>query len=203
MPDHPVMSRIKRAEDVIVAAVALIISAPLSLGIAVLVFITMGRPVLFRQVRPGRHSRPFVLLKFRTMIATAPGRPLSDEERITPVGRFLRRTSLDELPQLWNVLKGEMSLVGPRPLLVDYLDRYTPEQARRHLVRPGITGLAQTSGRTSLDWDDAFALDCRYLDDWSLRLDHRILARTLVLLATSHRSPEDQSMRSEFRGAHP
>ena len=136
--------------------------------------------MLFRQDRPGLHGRPFEVLKFRTMLDAAgpDGRPLPDAERLTGLGRFLRRTSLDELPQLWNVLRGDISLVGPRPLLMQYLPRYSPEQARRHEVCPGITGWAQVNGRNALTWEEKFELDVWYVDHWSLALDLRILAMT-------------------------
>jgi len=167
---------VKRSVDVVLAGTGLAVATvPMALvGLAVRV--TMGPPVLFRQVRPGRHGRPFTLYKFRTMTGSeASG---TDAERITPLGRFLRSTSLDELPELVNVLRGDMSLVGPRPLLVEYLDRYTPEQNRRHEVRPGLTGLAQVSGRNATTWEERFALDVWYVDHRSLGLDLRILART-------------------------
>jgi lipopolysaccharide/colanic/teichoic acid biosynthesis glycosyltransferase len=169
----------KRAMDVVVAAAALVVLAPVLAAVALLVVLTMGRPVLFRQVRPGRHGQRFELVKFRTMRA-GPG---DDAERLTAVGRLLRSTSLDELPQLWSVVRGEMSLVGPRPLLVEYLDRYTPRQARRHEVRPGITGLAQVAGRNRLDWDRRLELDVSYVEQRNLALDVRILARTLARVA--------------------
>lgn len=141
----------------------------------------MGRPALFRQVRPGLHGRPFEMIKFRTMRdATGPdGQPLPDADRLTAFGRWLRATSLDELPELWNVLKGDMSLVGPRPLLMEYLSLYTPEQARRHEVRPGITGWAQVNGRNALSWDQKFALDVWYVDRHTLWLDVKIIVLTL------------------------
>ena len=172
---------LKRVLDVAASGVGLVLTAPIMAGTAVVVLVGLGRPVLFRQPRPGRDAEVFELVKFRTMVAPDEYRQ-TDAERLTPVGRFLRSTSLDELPTLWNVLRGEMSLVGPRPLLVEYLDRYTPEQARRHEVRPGITGLAQVSGRNSLDWDDKLALDVEYVDNHNLWLDARILARTLGLV---------------------
>ena len=172
---------LKRVLDAAASGVGLIVTAPIMAGTAVVVLAGFGRPVLFRQPRPGRNAEVFELVKFRTMVAPDEYRQ-TDAERLTPVGRFLRSTSLDELPTLWNVLRGEMSLVGPRPLLVEYLDRYTPEQARRHEVRPGITGLAQVSGRNSLDWDDKLALDVEYVDNHNLWLDARILARTLGLV---------------------
>ena len=150
--------------------------------VAGLIRLRMGSPVLYRVIRPGLHAEPFLLHKFRTMrdLVDATGRSLSDKERITPLGRFLRRTSVDELPQLINVLKGDMSLVGPRPLNVEYLKLYTPQQSRRHEVKPGITGLAQITGRNRLTWDERFALDVWYVDHASLALDLRILLHTVV-----------------------
>jgi lipopolysaccharide/colanic/teichoic acid biosynthesis glycosyltransferase len=141
----------------------------------------MGRPVLFRQVRPGLNGRPFVIRKFRTMTVAPDGArsPETDAGRLTPLGGLLRRTSLDELPELFNVLSGEMSLVGPRPLLTEYLDRYSPEQARRHVVKPGLTGWAQINGRNAVTWEDKLGMDVWYVDHWSLRLDLRILLATV------------------------
>lgn len=172
---------IKRILDIVVAMILLIFIAPFLSGIALLTLILMGAPILFRQQRPGLHGKPFTLLKFRTMTDArdAQGNLLPDAERLTPFGRFLRRTSLDELPTLFNVLKGEMSLVGPRPLLMDYLDRYTPEQARRHEVRPGVTGWAQVNGRNALTWEQKFEFDVWYVDNWSLWLDLKILLLTV------------------------
>ncbi|MBB4634517.1 sugar transferase [Longimicrobium terrae] len=171
----------KRALDVVVALVALIVFSPLLLLTAVAVRVWLGSPVLFRQARPGLDGRPFTLLKFRTMrdAAGPDGRPLPDAERLGRVGRLLRASSLDELPELVNVLRGEMSLVGPRPLLMEYLPLYTPEQARRHQVRPGITGWAQVNGRNAVDWDERFRLDGWYVDHCSLALDLRVLVRTV------------------------
>jgi lipopolysaccharide/colanic/teichoic acid biosynthesis glycosyltransferase len=163
----------------------------------------MGSPVLFVQERPGLGGRPFRLVKFRTMRhATAPdGAPLPDADRLTPLGRFLRATSLDELPQLWNVLRGELSLVGPRPLLMQYLARYTPEQARRQDVLPGITGWAQVNGRNALAWDEKLALDVWYVDHWSLGLDLKILVRTLgKVLRRDGISQRGQATMPEFLG---
>jgi lipopolysaccharide/colanic/teichoic acid biosynthesis glycosyltransferase len=168
----------KRALDVTVSAVGLVVSAPVQVVTAGVVLVAHGRPVLFRQARPGRDGVVFELVKFRTM-RHPDATHMTDAERLTSVGRFLRSTSLDELPTLWNVLKGDMSLVGPRPLLVEYLPRYSPEQARRHEVRPGVTGLAQVSGRNGLGWEDRFALDVEYVDRRSWRLDLEILARTV------------------------
>lgn len=163
----------------IVSLAGLSLGAPLLGVVAGVVAVEFGRPIFFRQARPGRDGVVFELVKFRTMRPTDAAHQ-SDAERLTPVGRALRATSLDELPSLWNVLKGEMSLVGPRPLLIEYLDRYTPEQARRHEVLPGITGLAQVSGRNHLSWDDKLALDVHYVDHRNLWLDVRILARTVT-----------------------
>src|ERR1700678_1464394 len=172
----------KRTLDVLVAAAALVALSPLLAVIAVLVRIFMGSPVLFRQVRPGYKERPFTCLKFRTMTdkRDANGNLLPDGDRLTRLGRLLRRTSLDELPELINVLRGEMSLVGPRPLLMQYLDRYTPEQRRRHAVKPGITGWAQVNGRNALDWERKFDLDLWYVDHQTFWLDIRILSKTLL-----------------------
>ncbi|HOS93948.1 MAG TPA: sugar transferase, partial [Armatimonadota bacterium] len=163
---------IKWVADRGVALVALLLLGPVLLAVAVVIRRSMGAPVLFRQVRPGFREKPICVLKFRTMreAVNGEGRPLPDAERLTPVGRFLRQTSLDELPQLWNVLRGDMSLVGPRPLFMHYLERYTPEQRRRHEVMPGMTGWAQVNGRNAISWEDRFALDVWYVDNWSLGL---------------------------------
>lgn len=176
------LDRRKRLLDIAGASALLVASAPLLAAAAVAVRIGLGSPVLFRQRRPGLHGRPFTIYKLRTMRdqRDRSGRPLADAERLTPLGRWLRATSLDELPALWNVLSGSMSLVGPRPLLMEYLERYTPEQARRHSVKPGITGWAQIHGRNALSWDDKLALDCWYVDHQSLGLDVAILARTVI-----------------------
>jgi lipopolysaccharide/colanic/teichoic acid biosynthesis glycosyltransferase len=171
--------------------------------VAVLVAASQGRPVLFTQPRVGRDGRRFPIFKFRTMReATGPdGTPLPDDERLTRVGRALRATSIDELPQLWNVLRGDLSLVGPRPLLVRYLPRYTPEQARRHEVLPGITGWAQVNGRNAISWEERFALDVWYVDHWSLALDLRILAMTLArVLRREGVSREGHATMPEFMG---
>jgi sugar transferase EpsL len=172
---------VKRASDVTAALFSLAVLSPVLIIVGLWLRLTLGRPVLFRQGRPGQHARPFRVVKFRTMLDTrdGTGQLLPDAERLTTVGRFLRATSLDELPQLWNVLRGELSLVGPRPLLMQYLERYTPTQARRHEVLPGITGWAQINGRNALSWDQKFALDVWYVEHWSLLLDARIIARTL------------------------
>jgi lipopolysaccharide/colanic/teichoic acid biosynthesis glycosyltransferase len=175
---------IKRVLDVMGAVLALVLLAPLLLAVAVAVRLSLGRGIFFRQVRPGQGGRPFTLIKFRTMTEDrdGAGNLLSDAQRLTPMGRFLRRTSLDELPELLNVLRGEMSLVGPRPLLMRYLDRYTPEQRRRHDVRPGITGWAQVNGRNALAWDQRFALDVWYVDHCSFWLDCKIVLLTLAVV---------------------
>jgi lipopolysaccharide/colanic/teichoic acid biosynthesis glycosyltransferase len=173
---------LKRAIDLVGAACALALLSPVLGGIAVAILVTQGRPVLFRQLRPGLRGEPFTILKFRTMRPLRPGEiPYEmDHQRITPVGRFLRLTSLDELPELWNVLRGEMSLVGPRPLLLEYLPLYTAEERRRHEVPPGITGWAVVNGRHVLEFRERLRLDVWYVDHWSLGLDLRILARTVV-----------------------
>ncbi len=180
-PQHGWRLFLKRSFDLFVAAVVLLASAPAFAGIALLVWLDVGWPVFFRQTRPGRNGRPFTIAKFRTMreARDAQGSLLSDSDRLTRFGSFLRSTSLDELPQFFNVLRGELSLVGPRPLLMEYLERYTPEQARRHHVLPGITGWTQVNGRNALSWEQKFVLDCWYVDHWSLTLDLKILITTL------------------------
>lgn len=193
--------RLKRTLDIAVSGVGLVVTAPIMAGTAAAVLVALGRPVLFRQPRPGKDGKVFELVKFRTMIQPDDTHQ-TDAERLTRFGRFLRSTSLDELPTLWNVLRGEMSLVGPRPLLVEYLDRYTPEQARRHEVRPGITGLAQVSGRNALSWDDRLALDVEYVDKGNLWLDVQILVRTIgLVLRRSGISAEGEDTMSIFRGS--
>ncbi|MBK8463323.1 MAG: sugar transferase [Nigerium sp.] len=187
--------------DVVASAVGLVVTAPVQAVVAGVVLATHGRPVLFRQPRPGRDGVVFELVKFRTMLHPD-ATHVTDAERLTYVGKFLRSTSLDELPTLWNVLKGDMSLVGPRPLLVRYLDRYTPEQARRHEVRPGVTGLAQVNGRNGLTWEDKFVLDVEYVDDRGLLLDLKILAKTLqAVVVRDGISAAGEATMSEFRGA--
>lgn len=172
----------KRGFDILVAGTLLVILLPVFLVVVLLVRTRLGSPVLFRQQRPGLHGRPFEIIKFRTMTDArdSEGRLLPDGERLTRFGRFLRSSSLDELPELWNVLKGEMSLVGPRPLLMEYLPLYSPQQARRHEVRPGITGWAQVNGRNAISWDEKFAMDVWYVDNRSLVLDLRVLALTVL-----------------------
>jgi lipopolysaccharide/colanic/teichoic acid biosynthesis glycosyltransferase len=170
----------KSALDKLVAAIALVIFSPIILILAIAISTRMGSPIVFAQPRPGKNGRIFTFYKFRTMTdeRDANGNLLSDEERLTAFGQFLRRTSLDELPQLWNVLKGDMSFVGPRPLMVEYLSRYSPHQARRHEVTPGITGWAQINGRNEIGWPEKFKLDVWYVDNWSLWLDLKILFLT-------------------------
>lgn len=173
---------VKRLLDITVSTLALTLLLPVLAITALVVRQHLGTPVLFRQVRPGFNGKPFEMIKFRTMrdAVDADGQPLSDAERLTPLGRFLRSTSLDELPGLWNVLKGDMSLVGPRPLLMDYLPLYTSGQSRRHEVRPGVTGWAQVNGRNAISWEQKFALDVWYVDNRSLWLDIKILAMTTL-----------------------
>ncbi|MFB3814148.1 MAG: sugar transferase [Terriglobales bacterium] len=196
----------KRALDVTVSATALAVLSPLLLLITVAVRLTMGKPILFRQVRPGYGARPFTVLKFRTMneARDPSGELLPDADRLTRIGRFLRRTSLDELPQLWNVLSGHMSLVGPRPLLMEYVEHYTPEQARRHEVKPGITGWAQVNGRQDLPFSRRLALDVWYVDHQSFWLDLRIVARTALkmLFGSGVRSGQDVRQVDDL-GLHP
>lgn len=197
-PDRP-YDAAKRGFDIVVSAAGLIVTLPIQLLTAGAVLAADGGPVLFRQVRPGRHGRPFQLVKFRTM--QPPERGATDAERLTRLGRILRATSLDELPTLWNVLKGEMSLVGPRPLLMEYLSLYSSEQARRHEVRPGITGLAQVAGRNELPWEKRFALDVEYVDNRSVMLDARILRKTITtVLGRRGITEPGQATAAPFRG---
>ena len=189
-PSHSIVSRpasegLKRIMDIVISAVALTVLSPVLLGVAAVIRLRFGSPVLFRQTRPGRHGIPFQMIKFRTMREAfdSNGQPLSDAEHLTPTGRALRATSLDELPELWNVLKGEMSLVGPRPLLMEYLPLYSAEQMRRHEVRPGVTGWAQVNGRNAISWEEKFALDVWYVDHRNFWLDLKILLLTVVRVA--------------------
>lgn len=195
----------KRCFDLVVAVMALLALALPLLVLAGLIRRKLGSPVLFRQVRPGLDGKPFEMVKFRSMTdeCGADGALLPDAQRLTPFGRFLRASSLDELPELWNVLKGDMSLVGPRPLLMEYLPLYTPEQARRHEVRPGITGWAQVNGRNAISWEKKFALDVWYVDKRSLWLDIQILWRTVrrVLLRDGISAAGEATM-SRFMGSH-
>jgi sugar transferase EpsL len=195
----------KRLLDLAVASVAILLLSPLLVAVALVIMVSMGRPVLFRQQRPGRNGRPFELIKFRTMtpIKGSDDAPERDHDRIPRVGRFLRATSIDELPELWNVVRGDMSLVGPRPLLMRYLARYTPEQARRHAVRPGLTGWAQVSGRNAITWEEKFALDVWYVDNRSFWLDLRILLLTMrsILRKDGINAGEEETM-PEFLGSY-
>ncbi len=196
------MTDAKRVLDVAVAGPLLVVTAPVQAAVAAAVAVRLGRPVLFRQERPGLGGRPFTILKFRTMLPVdaATGR-VDDASRMTRLGRFLRATSLDELPTLVNVVRGDMSLVGPRPLLMAYLPRYSATQARRHEVRPGLTGLAQVSGRNALGWDERLALDVEYVDRRCLRLDFAILLRTVrAVLRREGISAEGEATMPEFLG---
>jgi lipopolysaccharide/colanic/teichoic acid biosynthesis glycosyltransferase len=196
----------KRGFDVLISVAALIVLSPVIAVTALAVRRAMGSPVLFRQVRPGLGGKPFELVKFRSMREAydRSGRPLSDAERLTRFGRFLRSTSLDELPQLWNVLKGDMSLVGPRPLLMNYLPRYSRHQARRHEVRPGITGWTQVSGRNALAWENKFELDVWYVDNRSFLLDLKIIFLTaLRLVKPKGISAAGHETMPEFLGSPP
>lgn len=187
-----------------VAGVAALILSPLILMVAALVRLNLGAPVLYRQLRPGLGARPFEMIKFRTMIneVSVDGETLTDSARLTKFGRLLRATSIDELPELWNVLRGDMSLVGPRPLLMDYVELYSPEQFRRHEVRPGITGWAQVNGRNALSWDEKFRLDVWYVDHQSFWLDLKIVAMTIVkVLARQGISAEGEATMTRFEGS--
>lgn len=194
----------KRTIDILASAALLILLSPVMAIVAIGVLADVGRPVLFRQRRPGLHGRPFEILKFRTMrnAVLADGTALPDADRLTAFGRWLRATSLDELPELWNVLRGDMSLVGPRPLLMHYLPLYSPEQMRRHDVRPGLTGWAQVNGRNALTWEEKFRHDVWYVDHRSLALDLRILFMTAKSVLTRHGiSHEDSATMPEFTGS--
>jgi lipopolysaccharide/colanic/teichoic acid biosynthesis glycosyltransferase len=193
----------KRMLDLVLVVPALIILMPLFLWLMVLIRLKLGSPVFFRQQRPGRGGKPFTMLKFRTMTdeRDAEGNLLPDAERLTPFGMFLRSTSLDELPELLNVLRGEMSLVGPRPLLIRYLPLYTPEQMRRHDAKPGITGFAQISGRNAISWEQKFALDVWYVDHLSFWLDlHILLSTVLKVLQREGISQDGHATMEEFTG---
>jgi sugar transferase EpsL len=188
---------VKRAFDLVVAATLLLLLSPLMLAVALVIRVRMGAPVLFRQQRPGRHGQPFTVFKFRTMVAGE----LPDEQRLTALGAMLRRLSLDELPQLFNVLRGDMSLVGPRPLLMEYLPLYSPRQARRHEVRPGITGWAQVNGRNALDWPRRLELDVWYVEQCSFALDLKILALTAArVFSGAGVAQPGQATMERFRG---
>jgi len=202
MSSHPPLS--KRILDLLLSTLGLLILSPLLLVIALLVWMVHGRPLLFRQVRPGYKGKPFFIYKFRSMsdARDSQGDLLPDAARLTSLGRFLRASSLDELPELINILRGEMSCVGPRPLLMQYLPRYTPEQARRHLALPGITGWAQVNGRNALSWEDKFRLDVWYVDHWSFGLDLKILWMTLFkVLRREGINQPGQATAEEFMGS--
>jgi len=194
----------KRGIDAGAAAVGLMVLCPVIAVVGLAIRCFMGPPVFFRQVRPGLLATPFTLVKFRTMTdaRSRTGDPLPDADRLTRLGRFLRRTSLDELPQLWNVLRGDLSLVGPRPLLMHYLRRYTPFQMRRHEAKPGITGWAQVNGRNAITWEEKFELDVWYVDNWSLRLDLKIILLTVArVLSGRGVSQAGKSTVEEFLGS--
>lgn len=193
---------VKRALDIAASGLLLVVTLPVQAAVAALVAAKMGRPVLFRQPRPGLHGEVFTLLKFRTMLSLDPAKGLAtDADRLTRLGSTLRATSLDELPSLWNVFRGDMSIIGPRPLLVDYLPLYSEEEARRHEVRPGITGLAQISGRNGLSWKDRFELDVRYVDGLSAVLDAKILLATIrAVVRREGISEAGQATMSRFEG---
>ncbi|MCU0488336.1 MAG: sugar transferase [Anaerolineales bacterium] len=194
----------KRSFDLIISLLLVILLSPVLLIVALLVALKLGRPVIFVQQRPGYRTRPFLLYKFRSMTnqRDEKGQLLPDADRLTSLGRFLRSSSLDELPELLNVIRGEMSLVGPRPLLMKYLERYRPEQARRHLVLPGITGWAQVNGRNALDWEEKFRLDTWYVDHWSFGLDLKILTLTAWrVLRREGISQPGQATAEEFMGS--
>ena len=194
----------KRVLDISLASGALILLSPLFVVIALAVRAKLGRPVFFRQQRPGLHETPFWIYKFRTMtnVCNPQGKLLTDAQRLTALGRFLRSTSMDELPELFNVIKGEMSIVGPRPLLMQYLDRYKAEQRRRHEVKPGITGWAQVNGRNAITWEEKFRFDICYVDNQSLGLDFRILALTMwKILKREGINQPGQATAEEFKGS--
>ncbi|RVT31509.1 sugar transferase [Acinetobacter indicus] len=194
---------IKRIIDITIASTALILLSPVYLIVAHKVKKNLGSPVLFRQVRPGLHGKPFEMIKFRTMkdALDADGNPLPDSERLIPFGKMLRATSLDEMPELWNVIKGDMSIVGPRPLLMEYLPLYNQEQAIRHNVRPGITGYAQVNGRNAISWEKKFELDTWYVEHQSLWLDFKIMLKTIKkVIAKDDISAEGEATMSKFTG---
>lgn len=194
---------LKRLLDIIIASIALILLSPLYAFVAYKVKKNLGSPVLFRQVRPGLHGKSFEMIKFRTMkdAVDEQGNPLPDSERLTPFGQMLRSTSLDEMPELWNVIKGDMSIVGPRPLLMEYLPLYSPEQAKRHDVRPGMTGHAQVNGRNAIGWEEKFKLDTWYVENQSIWLDFKIMFKTVnKVLAKDDISAEGEVTMTKFTG---
>jgi lipopolysaccharide/colanic/teichoic acid biosynthesis glycosyltransferase len=193
----------KRFIDIIGSLIGLVLASPVIIIISLIIYFTMGRQIFFKQVRPGLKGKPFVIYKFRTMLdlRDEKGNLLPDEKRLTTIGKFLRSTTLDELPEFWNVLKGDMSLVGPRPLLMEYLDRYTPEQARRHNVKPGMTGWAQVNGRNAISWEEKFKLDVWYVDNWNILLDLKIIFLTILkILKREGISAEGHATMPEFKG---
>ena len=204
-PRHSWYGPLKRTADVVFASLALVVLSPVLLLLALLVYFDLGSPVIFRQVRPGRGAAPFTLFKFRTMAITdvrGVEAVSSDDARTSRFGHLLRRTSLDELPELVNILRGDMSVVGPRPMLVEYVPLFSVEQARRHEVRPGLTGLAQVKGRYSLSWEERFAADVEYVDRCSPWLDIEILAKTVLVLASKRGAHSDADAALEpFRGS--
>ncbi|WP_353142291.1 sugar transferase [Acinetobacter pragensis] len=194
---------LKRLLDVVIASTALVLLSPLYLIVAHKVKKNLGSPVLFRQVRPGLHGKPFEMIKFRSMkdALDGQGNPLPDSERLTPFGQMLRSTSLDEMPELWNVIKGDMSIVGPRPLLTEYLPLYNSEQAKRHDVRPGMTGHAQVNGRNAISWEEKFKLDTWYVENQSLWLDFKIMLKTVKkVIAKDDISAEGEATMTKFAG---
>lgn len=194
---------LKRLLDIIIASIALILLSPLYFYVAHKVKKNLGSPVLFRQVRPGLHGKPFEMIKFRSMkdAVDAQGKPLPDSERLTPFGKMLRSSSLDEMPELWNVIKGDMSIVGPRPLLMEYLPLYNQEQAKRHLVRPGMTGHAQVNGRNAISWEEKFKLDTWYVENQSIWLDFKIMLKTVKkVLAKDDINEAGEATMTKFTG---
>ena len=194
----------KRLLDISIAFISLIILSPLYFYVAYKIKKNLGSPVLFRQVRPGLHGKPFEMIKFRTMkdALDTEGNPLPDSERLTPFGKMLRSSSLDEMPELWNVIKGDMSIVGPRPLLMEYLPLYNQEQAKRHLVRPGMTGHAQVNGRNAISWEEKFKLDTWYVENQSVWLDFKIMFKTVhKVLAKDDISAEGEATMTRFTGS--
>ncbi|RZG67115.1 sugar transferase [Acinetobacter bouvetii] len=194
---------LKRLLDIVIASIALILLSPLYAFVAYKVKTNLGSPVLFRQVRPGLNGKPFEMIKFRTMkdAADAQGNPLPDSERLTPFGKMLRSSSLDEMPELWNVIKGDMSVVGPRPLLMEYLPLYNEEQAKRHNVRPGMTGHAQVNGRNAIGWEEKFKLDTWYVENQSTALDFKIMLKTVQkVIAKEDISAEGEATMTKFTG---
>lgn len=196
-------AKLKRFIDIVGSLIGLFLTSPIMVAVSLIIYFTMGKPIFFKQVRPGLNGKPFVIYKFRTMLDLRDknGNLLPDEKRLTKIGKFLRSTTLDELPEFWNVLKGDMSLVGPRPLLMEYLDRYTPEQARRHEVKPGMTGWAQINGRNAISWEEKFRLDVWYVDNWNIILDLKIIFLTILkVLKREGISAEGHATMPEFKG---